>query len=216
MRRWGSMHTMAPLKMRTLRIHLSRAVAWSCVRSPPGRRCRTGQHRRGGERPPTSEGLVRARTQCVFSHPLPPSLGVAPEPSVPWREGHRAPMRAPHRQGGSGDELPRSRDSGKERLTSTGNARSAALAVRRYLTPPYTKRKMPPKGGTPGSYQVMTSFSDGPRRGIFLGAPPIFPVLPSLGLHLGGTYVQKGASIGIRADDIVNAFLVDLKFNPAA
>ena len=55
--------------------------------------------------------------------------------------------------------------------------------------------------------------SDGPRRGVSLGAGVTFPVLPSLGLHLGGAYVQKGASIGIRADDILNAFFVDLKLD---
>ncbi len=56
-------------------------------------------------------------------------------------------------------------------------------------------------------------FSDGPRRGLSLGAAAVFPLLPSLGLHLGGAYVQKGASIGVLADDIVNAFVVDLKLN---
>ena len=56
-------------------------------------------------------------------------------------------------------------------------------------------------------------FSDGPRRGLSLGAAAIFTVLPSLGLHLGGAYVQKGASIGILADDIVDAFVADLKLD---
>ena len=106
---------------------------------------------------PHAEGLVRARGRARF-HALAPapwgrSRAISPLAGRPSSaDASTAPA------GGFGGRAPRSRDSGKERLTSTGNARSAALAVRRYLTPPYTKRKMPPKGGTPGSYQVMTSF----------------------------------------------------------
>ncbi len=56
-------------------------------------------------------------------------------------------------------------------------------------------------------------YSDGSRRGVSLGAAVTLPVAPNLALHLGGAYVQKGASIGILADDIVDAFFVDLKLD---
>ncbi len=56
-------------------------------------------------------------------------------------------------------------------------------------------------------------YSDGSRRGVSLGAAVTLPVVPNLALHLGGAYVQKGASIGILADDIVDDFFVDLKLD---
>ena len=55
--------------------------------------------------------------------------------------------------------------------------------------------------------------SDGPRRALSLGAGLTLPVLPGVGLYLGGAYLQKGASYGILADDIVNAFFADLKLD---
>ena len=131
----------------------SLGVAFVATRSPvPHWAARTW---RGAT--PQSEGLVRARTQVCFHTPAPVPWGRSRAISpLAGRPSSADASTAP--AGGFGGRAPRSRDSGKERLTSTGNARSAALAVRRYLTPPYTKRKMPPKGGTPGSYQVMTSF----------------------------------------------------------
>ena len=56
-------------------------------------------------------------------------------------------------------------------------------------------------------------YSDGSRTGVSLGATVTVPVDPNLGIRLGGAYVQKGASIGVRADDIVNAFYADLKLD---
>lgn len=55
--------------------------------------------------------------------------------------------------------------------------------------------------------------SDGSRIGVSLGGGVTAGVLPNLGIHLGGTYLQKGASIGVLADDIVNAFYADLKLD---
>ena len=55
--------------------------------------------------------------------------------------------------------------------------------------------------------------SDGPRRALSLGAGLTLPVLPGVGLYLGAAYLQKGASYGILADDIVNAFFADLKLD---
>ncbi len=55
--------------------------------------------------------------------------------------------------------------------------------------------------------------SDGSRTGVSLGAAVTVPVVPNLGIRLGGAYVQKGGSIGVRADDIVNAFYADLKLD---
>ena len=56
-------------------------------------------------------------------------------------------------------------------------------------------------------------YSDGSRTGVSLGATVTVPVDPNLGICLGGAYVQKGASIGVRAGDIVNAFYADLKLD---
>lgn len=55
--------------------------------------------------------------------------------------------------------------------------------------------------------------SDGSRIGVSLGGAVTVGVLPNLGMQLGGTYLQKGASIGVLADDIVNAFYADLKLD---
>ena len=54
---------------------------------------------------------------------------------------------------------------------------------------------------------------DGSRTGVSLGATVTVPVDPNLGIRLGVAYVQKGASIGVRADDILNAFYADLKLD---
>ncbi len=54
---------------------------------------------------------------------------------------------------------------------------------------------------------------DGSRTGVSLGATVTVPVDPNLGIRLGGAYVQNGASIGVRAGDIVNAFYADLKLD---
>ena len=55
--------------------------------------------------------------------------------------------------------------------------------------------------------------SGGSGTGVSLGGAVTAGVLPNLGIHLGGTYIQKGASIGVLADDIVNAFYADLKLD---
>ena len=76
----------APLKMRTRRIHLSRAVAWSCVRRHPVAGAALGSTDVDGSDPPV-RGPGAGSDAGVFSHPCPPSLGVAPDPSIPTREG---------------------------------------------------------------------------------------------------------------------------------
>ena len=55
--------------------------------------------------------------------------------------------------------------------------------------------------------------SDGSRRGLSLGAGVSFGFLPGMGLYLGGSYVQRGASLGVLADDIVDAFFADVKLD---
>lgn len=55
--------------------------------------------------------------------------------------------------------------------------------------------------------------SDGSRIGVSLGGAVAVGILPNVGIQLGGTYIQKGASIGVLADDIVNAFYADLKLD---
>ena len=62
----------APLKMRTRRIHLSRAVAWSCVRRHPVAGAALGSTDVEGS-DPQAEGLLRARGQVCF-HTLAPAL----------------------------------------------------------------------------------------------------------------------------------------------
>lgn len=70
-------------------------------------------------------------------------------------------------------------------------------------------------GGTSAKLEASDAddYADGSRRGLSLGAAVTFPIWPNLGFQLGGSYVQKGASIGILADDIVDAFFVDLKLD---
>ena len=55
--------------------------------------------------------------------------------------------------------------------------------------------------------------SGGSRIGVSLGGAVTVGVLPNLGMQLGGTYLQKGASIGVLADDIINAFYADVKLD---
>ena len=55
--------------------------------------------------------------------------------------------------------------------------------------------------------------SGGSRIGVSLGGALAVGVLPNLGIQLGGTYIQKGASIDVLADDIVNAFYADVKLD---
>ena len=64
----------APLKMRTRRIHLSRAVAWSCVRRHPVAGAALGSTDVEGSDPASAEGLVRAWGRACF-HTLAPPLG---------------------------------------------------------------------------------------------------------------------------------------------
>ena len=67
----------APLKMRTRRIHLSRAVAWSCVRRHPVVRAALGSTDVEGSDPP-SRGLGTGAGPCVFSHAAPALQGSLP------------------------------------------------------------------------------------------------------------------------------------------
>ena len=53
---------------------------------PPERRRRSGAFGRRRERPPSPRAWCGFGGRCVFT-PLPPSLGVAPDPSIPTREG---------------------------------------------------------------------------------------------------------------------------------
>ena len=77
----------APLKMRTGRIHLSCAVAWSCVRRHPVARAALGSTDVEGSDPPP-RGLGTGSEPSVFSQLGPRPPGVAPGPWIPWREGH--------------------------------------------------------------------------------------------------------------------------------
>ena len=60
----------APLKMRTRRIHLSRAVAWSCVRRHPVAGAALGSTDVEGSDPP-GRGPGSGVGPSVFSHPAP-------------------------------------------------------------------------------------------------------------------------------------------------
>ena len=62
----------APLKMRTRRIHLSRAVAWSCVRRHPVARAALGSTDVEGSDPPV-RGPGTGGGQACF-HTLAPAL----------------------------------------------------------------------------------------------------------------------------------------------
>ena len=67
----------APLKMRTRRIHLSRAVAWSCVRRHPVAGAALGSTDVEGSDPPV-RGPGTGSGPGVFSHPCPRPLGSLP------------------------------------------------------------------------------------------------------------------------------------------
>ena len=67
----------APLKMRTRRIHLSRAVAWSCVRRHPVAGAALGSTDVEGSDPP-GRGPATGAGPCVFSHAGPAPWGVTP------------------------------------------------------------------------------------------------------------------------------------------
>ena len=67
----------APLKMRTRRIHLSRAVAWSCVRRHPVAGAALGSTDVEGS-DPQAEGLVRAWSRARFHTPAPALQGSLP------------------------------------------------------------------------------------------------------------------------------------------
>ena len=71
----------APLKMRTRRIHLSRAVAWSCVRRHPVAGAALGSTDVEGSDPP-GRGPGAGAGPCAFSHPAPAPWGRS-HPSVP-------------------------------------------------------------------------------------------------------------------------------------
>ena len=77
----------APLKMRTRRIHLSRAVAWSCVRRHPVAGAALGSTDVEGSDPPV-RGPGAGAGPGVFAHAGPRPPGVAPSPWIPWREGN--------------------------------------------------------------------------------------------------------------------------------
>ena len=64
----------APLKMRTRRIHLSRAVAWSCVRRHPVAGAALGSTDVEGSDPPV-QGPGTGSGAGVFAHLPPPSWG---------------------------------------------------------------------------------------------------------------------------------------------
>ena len=67
----------APLKMRTRRIHLSRAVAWSCVRRHPVAGAALGSTDVEGSDPP-GRGPGTRLELGVFSHPAPALQGSLP------------------------------------------------------------------------------------------------------------------------------------------
>ena len=68
---------MAPVKMRTRRIHLSRAGAWSCARCHPAACAALGSTDVEGSDPPV-RGPGAGSDAGVFSHPCPRPLGSLP------------------------------------------------------------------------------------------------------------------------------------------
>ena len=72
----------APLKMRTRRIHLSRAVAWSCVRRHPVAGAALGSTDVDGSDPP-AQGLGAGAGPCAFSRARPRALGGRSPPEIP-------------------------------------------------------------------------------------------------------------------------------------
>ena len=72
----------APLKMRTRRIHLSRAVAWSCVRRHPVAGAALGSTDVEGSDPPV-RGPRTGVGPVAFSHARPHLLGGRSLPSIP-------------------------------------------------------------------------------------------------------------------------------------
>ena len=89
----------APLKMRTRRIHLSRAGAWSCVRRHPVAGAALGSTDVEGSDPP-ARGPGTGAGPGVFSHAGPRPPGVAPDQRS-FQEGCSAPLR-----GGGSPVLP--------------------------------------------------------------------------------------------------------------
>ena len=81
----------APLKMRTRRIPPIPCRRLELRSSPPGRRCRTGQHGPGRERPPRPRACYGRGARCVFTRWFPPSPGVAPDLSIPGGKAIRVP-----------------------------------------------------------------------------------------------------------------------------
>ena len=99
--------------------------------SPPGRRCRTGQHGRGGERPPSPRAWYGLGARCVFTHLPPPSWGRSRSRN-PLREGKhdgrtcglgptRLPSGRPSRC--SGPDMSRARVQGRSWLPPLGRSR---------------------------------------------------------------------------------------------
>ena len=72
----------APLKMRTRRIHLSRAVAWSCVRRHPVAGAALGSTDVDGSDPP-ARGPGTGAGPCAFSRARPRPLGGRSRPNIP-------------------------------------------------------------------------------------------------------------------------------------
>ena len=83
----------APLKMRTRRIHLYRAVAWSCVRRHPVAGAALGSTDVEGSDPP-SRGLGTGAGQACFHTLVPAPRGVAPfQISLAGRQTRRPYLR---------------------------------------------------------------------------------------------------------------------------
>ena len=72
----------APLKMRTRRIHLSRAVAWSCVRRHPVAGAALGSTDVDGSDPPDSMPRPASR-ELACAHPCHPPAGGRSPPEIP-------------------------------------------------------------------------------------------------------------------------------------
>ena len=131
----------APLKMRTRRIHLSRAVAWSCVRRHPVAGAALGSTDVEGSDPPV-RGPGTGSDAGVFSHPAPVPSGSLPA-NYPYA-GRRFERRC---EAADGDRSARPGldPVGKQGTPSTAPCRRSKRPVRRCATLPLRSRERRPE-----------------------------------------------------------------------
>ena len=111
---------------------------------------------------------------------------------------------APHQHFRGGDPAPRRAGSRRRASRYRLGLDSTLDRCRRCRADPLRR----PRPARRGRGRRGAPFRGGNPESSSLGAAVTVPVVPNLGIRLGGAYVQ-GGSIG-RADDIVNAFYADL------